>query len=222
MTFEIMEWTPTSAGPVGKSSPKAYPLLVLALGAMTTPGTALEEQSLRETGVMQYARFQTSSLGPKTSSQTIQSTSVAVLELRRLSGLTWQQLAQLLGVSRRSVHLWASGQSLNASNEDHLMRTLGALKQADCGSARANREMLMQDYGAGLPLDLLAEHSYEAFSKCVPQGKGRKTQNIKPLSQASRDARKPQRPDQLLGALQDPIHRDIASGRAARTNRNNG
>ena len=33
----------------------------------------------------------------------------AIGELRRLSGLTWDQLARLFNVSRRSLHFWASG-----------------------------------------------------------------------------------------------------------------
>ena len=38
-----------------------------------------------------------------------EATRKAVSELRRISGLTWEQLAWLFGVSRRSVHFWASG-----------------------------------------------------------------------------------------------------------------
>jgi DNA-binding transcriptional regulator YiaG len=45
------------------------------------------------------------------------STQQAVNELRKLSGLTWEQLATLFNVSRRSVHFWASGQSLTSANE---------------------------------------------------------------------------------------------------------
>jgi len=37
------------------------------------------------------------------------------------SGLTWEQLARLFGVSRRSLHLWASGGRLNAANEEFLV-----------------------------------------------------------------------------------------------------
>jgi hypothetical protein len=32
-----------------------------------------------------------------------------IAEIRHLTGLTWEQLAQVFNVSRRSVHFWASG-----------------------------------------------------------------------------------------------------------------
>ena len=54
-------------------------------------------------------------------------------ELRRLSGLTWDQLARLLGVSRRSVHFWASGKPMAQSNEEHLRRLLAVVRKVDRG-----------------------------------------------------------------------------------------
>lgn len=41
-------------------------------------------------------------------------------ELREHSGLTWDQLARLFGVSRRSVHHWASGDNMNAAHQEAL------------------------------------------------------------------------------------------------------
>lgn len=37
------------------------------------------------------------------------------------SGLTWEQIAKLFTVSRRSVHLWLSGGRMSARNEEHLV-----------------------------------------------------------------------------------------------------
>lgn len=37
------------------------------------------------------------------------------------SGLTWDQIARVLGVSRRSIHLWASGSKINARNTEMLV-----------------------------------------------------------------------------------------------------
>ena len=39
----------------------------------------------------------------------------AIGELRRLSGLTWDQLARLFNLSRRSLHFWASGKPMAPS-----------------------------------------------------------------------------------------------------------
>lgn len=39
-----------------------------------------------------------------------------VLELKRFSGLTWEELGKIFGVSRRSVHNWALGERLTEEN----------------------------------------------------------------------------------------------------------
>jgi len=43
-----------------------------------------------------------------------QSTDEIVRSIHDESGFTWEQLARFLGVSRRSVHMWASGGRVNA------------------------------------------------------------------------------------------------------------
>jgi transcriptional regulator with XRE-family HTH domain len=43
-----------------------------------------------------------------------------VRELKARSGLTWDQLAGVFGVSRRAVHGWAAGARLNAQNSELL------------------------------------------------------------------------------------------------------
>lgn len=43
-----------------------------------------------------------------------------VRSLKRRSGLTWDQLASALGVSRRSVHGWAAGTKVSARNMEAL------------------------------------------------------------------------------------------------------
>src|SRR5262245_8901698 len=41
----------------------------------------------------------------------------AVMEIRRRSGLTWEELGDLFGVSRRSVHHWASGKTVSPRHD---------------------------------------------------------------------------------------------------------
>ena len=219
MTSHILDCEATSAGGVAQSTSKWLSPGTFALSVVLAAGTASNDQPLQKWGQQQIRQFQTSALSSATPSEPSRSTAAAVSELRRFSGLTWEQLAQVLGVSRRSLHFWASGQSLNASNEDHLRRTLMALTQADRGTARANRQMLMEDHGGILPLDLLTGHNYAEFLRRVGQGAGRTKLHLQPLSQAALDARKPLPPEQLIDALQDPIHRDVGRGRAAHTKR---
>ena len=67
------------------------------------------------------------------------STSVEMVQvLRKESGLTWDQLARLFGVSRRAVHLWASGGRMNAANQE-LLTTLLIAVRALAGSSPDER-----------------------------------------------------------------------------------
>jgi transcriptional regulator with XRE-family HTH domain len=50
-----------------------------------------------------------------------------IQNLREASGLTWDQLGRLFGVSRRAVHLWATGGRMNGSNTEQLARLEAAV-----------------------------------------------------------------------------------------------
>ncbi len=157
------------------------------------------------------ARRGTSAGAGTTAEQQTLDTGAAIAELRRLSGLTWEQLARLFGVSRRSLHFWASGKPLNATNGERLRRLLAALRRADRGTAHLNREMLLRDHDGVIPVDLLAAGRYDDFIRLVGEGPRRRNITLKPLSRVAREARKPLPPEQLVGALHDRVH--MESGR---------
>lgn len=130
----------------------------------------------------------------------------AISELHRLTGLTWEQLAELFQVARRSLHFWASGKPLNGRNEARLRRILAAIRTTDRGSASANRAMLLQDRDGAVPLDLLVGEEFDVFVELVGAGPGRREFRLTPLSEEAQAARRPPPPDQLVGALQDRVH----------------
>ncbi|MFU8805076.1 MAG: hypothetical protein ACNA8W_14780 [Bradymonadaceae bacterium] len=67
-------------------------------------------------------------------------------------------LADVCGVSRRSVHLWASGKSMSEGHEEHLRQTLAAVRAIDRGKASANRALLLSPGADDVqPLELLRE-----------------------------------------------------------------
>lgn len=141
----------------------------------------------------------------------------AIHELRRLSGLTWEELASLFGVSRRSVHFWGSGERMSAENERKLFRLLGVIKKIDRGVARANRlALLMPDDQGHAPLDLLKEGRYdEVASRLAPATPARRL--LQPsVSPEVEKARMPLPPDVLAGALQDPVRHETGIARPVR------
>jgi DNA-binding transcriptional regulator YiaG len=130
----------------------------------------------------------------------------AIGELRRLSGLTWDQLARMFSVSRRSLHFWASGKPMAPSNEEHLQRVLAVLRKIDRGAASENRTALLGVLKDGsIPFDLLVDGDYERVISFLKSGDGRRISPAK-LSEAARAARAPRPPAELVGALQDRIH----------------
>lgn len=143
-----------------------------------------------------------------------------ISEIRRLTGLTWEDLARILGVARRSLHFWASGKPTNAPNEERPQRMLAVIRQVDRGATDTNRAMLLREHDGVLPIDLLTKARFDEFLALVGKGPGRSRIELTPLFAETLAARKPPAPEQLVDALHDHIHRDVGRGRAARTVRN--
>ena len=98
-----------------------------------------------------------------------QSVSSCLYETRRLSGLTWQELADTFGVARRSVHLWVNGGNITPNNENTVREFLQTIRHIYSGTARATRDFLMTVGADGLsPFDMLKDGRYEAVRGLVP------------------------------------------------------
>jgi transcriptional regulator with XRE-family HTH domain len=133
------------------------------------------------------------------------------MELRKLSGMTWEQLASLFEVSRRTVHFWASGKALNSYNEEKLHRILSTVHQIDRGTAQENRDCLFRALVGGLaPIDLLRSGQYGEVVELLGNSSFERPM-LTPLSESARNMRVPKSPETLVGALQDRI--DIGAER---------
>ena len=148
-----------------------------------------------------------------------EATRKAVSELRRVSGLTWEQLAGLFGVSRRSVHFWASGRPLNAANHERLMRVLDVVRHADRGTARGTRAALLEAREGTTAFEMLADQRFWEARMALGRGRTRLVPSLTPLSEAAQTARKPLPPYELHGAKSDRVHQELGHARAARTAR---
>lgn len=138
----------------------------------------------------------------------------AIMEIRRLSGMTWEQLASLFEVSRRTVHFWASGKALNSYNERKLYRVLSTIQQIDRGTAQENRQLLFTARGGVLPFELIRTGRYEEAAKLVGETTFQRP-NLTPLSEAAWNARRPASPHLLVGA-QDRVQMETGRTRPAR------
>jgi DNA-binding transcriptional regulator YiaG len=151
-------------------------------------------------------------------------TQKAVNELRRLSGLTWEQLAKLFNVSRRSIHSWASGERLKSFNEENLYRLLDTIRYINRGSASLNRSLLLQPINDGRSLlDLLVAGQHEEVKQILGFGNAPKKPNLGDLSEEEHRLRMPLPPDVLANPLPDISYYQTGRSKpakAARSRRN--
>ncbi len=86
-----------------------------------------------------------------------------ILRAKRVSGLTWDELARVLSVTRRTVHNWANGRPISLVREAELKKLMAFLREVDTGEASRNRSLLLADAGRGqLVIDLLRDQHWDA------------------------------------------------------------
>lgn len=79
------------------------------------------------------------------------------------SGLTWEQLSKALSVSRRSVHLWASGGRVNARHGEMIMRLAQLVRSAPVRQPSLVRAWLYaSEPGARSPMEEFREQYRKA------------------------------------------------------------
>lgn len=65
------------------------------------------------------------------------------------SGLTWEQIAQVFAVSRRTIHLWSRGAKLNANHAEALRALAREVQTASRGDSLQTRAALLSADGTG-------------------------------------------------------------------------
>lgn len=81
-----------------------------------------------------------------------ESTASLVARLRSESGLTWEQLARIFNVSRRAVHLWASGGNMNSHNQEIALDLFRKVQSIDADSAESRRQQILMPQPDGTSL----------------------------------------------------------------------
>lgn len=132
-----------------------------------------------------------------------------VQELKRLSGLTWSQIADIFDVSARAPYHWASGNPMSAENHQRLGEIVSALKHVDRGSGEANRNLLLSDATSSKTYcALLHDGLYDRFRELAGAGAGRPSFARK-LTSDSEAYNAPPRFGHLVEAATDGDEADI-------------
>ena len=146
------EWQTSAGGPMHsfEADPKLIPPVWLA--SETSSGyeipCAVERTSANPVGRIEFT-------------PTVPISQI-VLEIRRRSGLTWDELGDLFGVSRRNVHYWANGKPVSADHEWMLHQCLAVVRRLDNGEQKITRSRLFAVESAATSsiFDLLKNGSF--------------------------------------------------------------
>jgi transcriptional regulator with XRE-family HTH domain len=94
----------------------------------------------------------------------------ALEQVKRLAGLTWEQVARLLGVHRRSVHNWLRGSPLASEHEERLYEVLDAVKLAAEGRSAHETRAWIRDRSRGSSVVDLLMVGHFPEARAVAQG----------------------------------------------------
>jgi len=134
---------------------------------------------------------------PQTSSgmndgQSHSNTSREIYELRRLSGLTWEQIGEIFGVTRRAVHFWANGKPMEDFRAEKLSYIMDAVRKIDTGIGFENRRMILdQDRDRVSLFDLFKKGDFYTVSRRLPIMSRQPRIELRPLSEKARAGRAP-------------------------------
>lgn len=183
----------TSGGPLINDKMKLFMTSIVACSSLTSATYSSPNWALAENSTFTVASvhdFQK------------QNATESIRDLRRISGLTWEQISSLFDVSRRTVHLWDNGKQMTRENQEKLGNIILALTSFDTGSPVENRRILLTPTLGTLPIDLLRMGDFSKFhraTKFFSRGLTRdgehRDRSLGPLS-----------PEFLVGSLQDKIH----------------
>lgn len=201
---ETLDWnntTSTSAmGPIGGGQV----LLVVLVAGSLLPATSsnVNPRILERAEVMEADATSSGTVAISEPTEMVEislreSTRAALAELRRRAGLTWDQMARLFDVSRRSVHFWASGKPMTAEHEEHLHRLLAVVHGTN-RSADALRAALLSVVDGEQLLELLVARRYDAVAVALGVSDAREPKSRTPLSARAQEVRRPLPPEDLV------------------------
>lgn len=193
--------TRTSAGgPMAARGVRRTSLIFCAV--FLTSGISEAATGSTNTGHIEFERTGAGPTGQVYSANG-QNTADAVLEIRRLSGLTWDELSDLFDVSRRSVHHWASGKALSSKHDRMIRQILTVIRHHNRGSSSDMRALLLTAGASGVSIfEQLKRGEFAAVMLRTEPRLIVEPRRI-PLSKIAQDARRLPAPALLIDADQE-------------------
>ena len=99
-----------------------------------------------------------------------------IIELKRVSGLTWAQISDVFGVDSRALHYWKAGKPVSAENHQKLGRAVAMLHHIDRGTAEENKRLLLSEARGGKTfLEFAKAGDFQSILELAGKGSGRVT-----------------------------------------------
>lgn len=97
-----------------------------------------------------------------------------IVELKRLSGLTWSQISDIFGVDSRALHYWKAGKPVSAENHQKLGGAVTMLRFIDRGTGEENKRLLLSEAHNGKTfLELMKVGEFQSIMDLASEGAGR-------------------------------------------------
>jgi hypothetical protein len=97
-----------------------------------------------------------------------------IVELKRLSGLTWAQVSEVFGVKPRALHYWKAGEHVSGENHENLGAVVAMLRFVDRGTMEQNKRLLLSAAVDGKTFfELMKEGDLQAIRVRAGEGIGR-------------------------------------------------
>lgn len=122
----------------------------MTLSTMDAIDDALDQETIAAIEAIDSALSQRTGNGTRAERVRGNDTAKAIRNLKERSGFTWDELARLFGVSRRSLHHWANGGRLNQHHVQLLARFTAMINELPATDPAGNRSLLMSPSQAGL------------------------------------------------------------------------
>ncbi len=104
------------------------------------------------------------------STKPVTSPTYLLRRIRSLSWLSWEELSIPMRVSKRTLHLWSSGQPIRQDHLRHLHLVANLIDRLDKGNPVHLRGLLLKDLGGKNALTLLGEGQFTLVENQLAPG----------------------------------------------------